>query len=315
MGEARRRKLLPLQVEHARFEGSAACAPPPAAEGWPLSVRSNQEQLERWFTQRKIKFFQPGIHDQPAFLAAEQSNPRALEFMARYVEARNYSNLELDDARRKICVAAEAVAAWLSRDGRAGQCVTAASSLSRMLDEMGIWNYTAKANVSVHFPPEVGSSERYFYSVDEGMPQAPHAVVVAPPFTIIDPSIKFQAYETVAMGASLPKLVISDEMLPYRPRYREMVSPMVRMRRALGDDEKKLELYMQRYNMPMLEVMKQLPPRQVPFGNGGHLGYAIVAVGGYAEQLRDCVHPNCFLDGLAPLEIFQRDVLPFLGRP
>lgn len=308
MGEARRRKLLALEAKNANGQNCAA----PAVNGWPLSTRSDQEELESWFTKKGIDFVRPGLHDQPAFLKAEQLNPRALEFMARYVEARTYSEIELADARRKILIAAEAVAARLSRDGRPGQCVTAASSLSRMLDEMGIWNYTAKANVSVHFPPEVGAGIRYFYGVDEGRREAPHAIVVAPPFTIIDPSIKLQAYEKVSMGASLPSLVISDEMLPYRPRYRELVSPEIRMQHGLGDDEQRIARYMQRYNTPMVEVMEQLPPRQVPFGNGGRLGYAIVAVGGYAEQLRDCIHPNCHLDGLAPPEIFRRDVLPLL---
>lgn len=308
MGEARRRKLFALQDENAKDEARSALA----AAGWPLSDRSQQEHLERWFMQRKIDFLRPGLHDQPSFLQAEQLNPRALEFMARYVEARNYDELELADAGRKIRIAAEAIAARLLRDGRPGQCVTAASILSRMLDEMGIWNYTAKANVSVHFPPEMGMGNHYFYSVDEEMPEAPHAVVVAPPFTIIDPSIKFQVYETASMGASLPNLVISDEMLPYRPRYCELVSPELRARQGLGDDEQKLERYMRRRNTSILEVMKQLPPRQVPFGKGGRLSYAIVAVGGYAEQLRDCLHPNCFLDGLAPPEILRRDVLPLL---
>jgi hypothetical protein len=306
MGEARRRKMLALQAKHA-MDGIST---EPAATGWPLSVRSVQEELERWFTQKGIDFLRPGLHDQPAFLATEQVNPRAMEFMARYVEARHYSELELADARRKILIAANAIAARLSRDGRPGQCVTAAGSLSRMLDEMSIWNYTAKANVSVHFPPEVGAGNRYFYGVDEGMYEAPHAVVVAPPFTIIDPSIKFQAYETVAMRAALPDLVLSDQMRPYRPRYRELVSPEHRTRLGLGEDEQKLERYMQRYHRSICDVMGQLRPREVPFGNGGRLGYTIVAIGGYAEQLRDCVHPNCHLDGLAPPEIFRRDVLP-----
>jgi hypothetical protein len=311
MGEARRRKLLTIQTEHEEGEGLSAIA----AAGWPLFVKGNQEELEAWFTQRKIGFLRPGLHDQPAFLKAEQLNPRALEFMARYVEARSYSELELSEARRKIRIAAEAIAARLARDGRPGKCVTAASSLSRMLDEMGIWNYTAKANVSVQFPPEVGAGTRYFYSVDVGMPEMPHAIVVAPPFTIVDISIKHQAYETRAMGASVPNLVISDVMQPYRPRYTDLVSPEFRARRGLGDDEQKLERHMQQFNASMLEVMTQLPPRQVSFGNGGLIGYAIVAVGGYAEHLRDCVHPNCHLDGLAPPEIFRQDVLPLVGRP
>lgn len=308
MGEARRRRLL---AQQSPSQAQATASPAPSA--WPLGNAGRQQELERWFDERGIDFSRPGLHDTPAFLRAEQRFPRALEFMARYVEARAYTPPELADARHKIQIAAEAVATRLARDGRPGQCVSAASGLSRMLDELGVWNFVAKANVSVRFPPELGAGSRFFYSVDLNMPEAPHAIVVAPPFTIVDPSIKYQAYETSAMAASVPGLVISDEMQAYHPRFTELISPEICEYRGLGEDEQSLERFVRRHHAAMLEVMEQLPPRQVPFGAGGSLGYTIVAVAGYAERLRDCVSPHCQLDGLTPPEIFRRDVLPRLS--
>ncbi|ELX11329.1 hypothetical protein Jab_2c34470 [Janthinobacterium sp. HH01] len=286
-------------------------ASPPVS--WPLSDQKEQAQLEAWFSAKGIDFNKPGIHDQRAFLKAEQVNPRVLEFVSRYVEARKYSDDELLDASRKIRIASEAVSAALERDGGLGKCIVAASSLSRMLDELGIWNYTAKANVSVHFPSDIRQSSRHFYSMDITRFEAPHAIVVAPPFAIIDPSIKFQAYDTPEMRASIPGLVISDEMRPYRPLYRNMISPELRALRRLGDDERQLELFIKTNSLHMLDLMAQLPPRQTHFGKDGCLEYAIVAIGGYPEKLHDLVHPNTLLDGLSPLEIFKRDVQPFVA--
>ncbi len=308
MGEARRRRLLAHQAP-----GQIQAAPSSAPGAWPLSNEARQRELERWFDERGIDFSRPGIQDTPAFLREERRFPRALEFVARYVEARAYTPPELADARRKVRIAADAVATRLARDGRPGRCVSAASGLSRMLDEMGIWNFVAKANVSVRFPPELGVGSRYFYSVDINMPDAPHAIVVAPPFTIVDPSIKHQVYETSAMAAALPGLVISDEMQAYRPEFTELISPEYCEYRGLGGGERQLERFLRQHHANMLEVLEQLPPRQVSTGAGGRIGYTIVAVGGYVERLRDCVSRHCQLDGLTPPEIFLRDVIPHLS--
>ncbi len=61
----------------------------------------------------------------------------------------------------------------------------------------------------------------------------------------------------------------------------------------------------------MLEFMKQVPSREIALEDG-RLGYGLVAVGGYQEQLRDLDGPNCSIDGLTPIQIFEQDVLPRL---
>src|SRR5690606_23422224 len=135
---------------------------------------------------------------------------------------------ELDEAERKIRVAADAVADRVARDGRQGLCVVASGILSRMLDELGVWNYTAKSNLTVRFPPSVSSEPRFCYSIDHGQCVAPHAVVVAPPFTVIDVTVKHQFYDEDALVQWLPPIAMSKELRPYRVASNELVSPSAR---------------------------------------------------------------------------------------
>lgn len=147
MGEARRRRLLAANEENS--------SKPSSEVYWPLTNTSTQRQLEAWFAQRGIDPSKPGLHDTPEFLRAEAQDPKALNLVARLVEARSYTSDELRQSERKILIAAEAVAERITRDGRHGPCVVASGILSRMLDELGVWNYTAKSNLTIHFPRSV----------------------------------------------------------------------------------------------------------------------------------------------------------------
>ena len=72
-----------------------------------------------------------------------------------------------------------------------------------------------------------------------------------------------------------------------------------------------IERFLNRDKPDMLELMQCLPAREITFGES-RLGYALVAVGGYQEQLRDLHGQNCTIDGMTPIEIYEHDVLPRL---
>jgi len=302
VGEAQRRKLLAATRQATAMPGSTGGL-------WPLSNIAAQQQLETWFTQRGMEPSTPGLHDTPAFLQAEQRDRRALDQVARLVEARSYTAEELGEAERKIQVAAQAVADRVARDERQGLCVVASGVLSRMLDELGVWNYTAKSNLTIHFPRSVSPEPRYFYSIDHGQFVAPHAIVVAPPFTVVDVTVKHQSYDEDAMGKWLPPMLMTKEMHPYRVKNNELVSPSVLA--ELRMHGMTVERYLAQEKSDMLELMRHLPSREVAF-DGGRLIYGLVAVGGYQERLCDLHGPNCSIDGLTPVEIYERDVLPKL---
>lgn len=276
---------------------------------WPLTNTLTQQYLNTWFGGRGIDTSTPCVQDTPSFLRAEEKDRNAMNLVARLVESRTYTPDELQQAERKILVAAEAVANRVARDGRNGLCVLASGLLSRMLDELGVWNYTAKSNLTIHFPPSVSPEPRYFYSINERQFVAPHAIVVAPPFTVVDTTVKYQMYDNEAMAHWLPPMVVGKEFRPYQVTPSELVSPeiqeILRLRRLT------VEQHLLREQSTMLELMKQLPSREVAL-DGGRLGYAIVAVGGYQERLCDLNVQNCSIDGLTPMQIFEHDVLPRL---
>lgn len=80
-----------------------------------------------------------------------------MNMVARLVEAKTYSSDYLLAAEKKVLVAADAVYRRVARDGRPGLCVVASGILSRILDELGVWNYTAKSNLAIYFPQTVSS--------------------------------------------------------------------------------------------------------------------------------------------------------------
>lgn len=301
MGEARRRKLM------ANTAGGAATLP--VTTLWPLSNQTSQRQLEEWFVRRDIDPSSPGLHDSAAFLCAERQDPKALNMVARLVEARTYSSEYLLAAEKKVLVAADAVCRRVARDGRPGLCVVASGILSRILDELGVWNYTAKSNLAIYFPQKVSKEPRYFYSIDFGRFTAPHAIVVAPPFTVADITVKYQAYDNIAMAQALPNMAMVKEFRQYRLSPAELISPEVR--EVLSMQGMSIERFLDRDKPDMLELMKYLPAREATFGES-RLGYGLVAVGGYQEPLHELHAQNCSIDGMTPIEIYEYDVLPRL---
>lgn len=302
MGEGRRRKL--AQEQRLAQRDSL----PPSQ--WPLSDARRQGQLEEDFKRLGIDFSTPGFHDSPPFLAAEAQRAEMLDDYARYVEVRTYTEPELADARRKIEIAAEVVSAAVEQDGRMGKCVVASGILCRILDELGVWNFCAKATLSVTFPPELAGQRRFFHAIDEGVFEAPHAIVVAPPFLVVDTTAAAQSYDVPEMTSALPKLIMQPEFIPYQWIDEDIAAPQARARFASRGHS--VRQHLQRHNPYMLKRMTDFPGRRVDFA-GGTLAYVITGVGGYAEQLRDLIDPNCQLAGKTALSLFEDQIRPRLA--
>lgn len=302
MGEAKRRKSAAVNL----FETAEGPAVPAV---WPLSSPAFQTELEGWFSARKIDCSAPGFHDSPEFLKEERKSADILNRMARLVEARTYTPEYLEEAGRKIRIAAEAVASQVKRDSRLGLCVAASGVLSRMLDHLGIWNYTAKSNLAIHFPSAVSRTPRFFYSLDQGHFTAAHAIVVAPPFTVIDITLGRQPYDTPAIRKWVPETILSSEFERYEATVEDLISPELRLfMQSRGQSGSE---FLATQKPTMIELMRQLPGRKVS-RNSGHLDYGIVAVGGYTERLEEMPLQGCGINGLTPLEIFTRFVFPKL---
>lgn len=276
---------------------------------WPLQNTDTAKRLERAFRNRNIDFQLPGFCDHPNFLKTEQQNPRFLEAYAQYIEARPYAEDYLGDARRKIEIVAEAVRAAVAEDGRVGACVDASGMLGRMLDRLGVWNYIAKACLTITFPEKSRLPQTYFYGVDLHKTTAPHAIVVAPPFVCVDVTAKYQAFEE-NQAAHIPNKVLLEEFVPATWSEKEIAAPEVAEIAAFSGLT--LSSYLRREHGNMLEVAQALPARQRPATNPEQamLKYIIVAVGGVIEPLEGVVgYKPC---NRTALQIFNEDVLPRL---
>ncbi|CAG9169713.1 hypothetical protein [Cupriavidus pinatubonensis] len=271
---------------------------------WTLSDAAKQSELERTFQRHGIAFGAPGFYDDPNFLAREQRDPRYLELYARYVEARAYDEAYLADARRKIDVAAEVLRSEVERDGRLGACVDVSGMLGRMLDRLGVWNYVAKATLTIQFPAGSGLTPRYFWSFDVGEFAAPHAIVIAPPYYVVDVTAKLQHYDR-QRAQLLPQMVLAENFKAanWRPEdlaNHELLAHLQRHRISF-------DRFLQQQNPGMASVMEHLLPRAFTFGET-RLKYVIVAVGGTIEPLEGITgyKPN----GRTAQTIFDSDILP-----
>lgn len=303
MGEAKRRRLIAARNVGEKGEIAAEIQ----AGSWPLADDDKLEQVQRTLSRHRIDFSRPGFHDGPAFISAERSDGTFIDNVARLVEAKQYSVDELRAAAAKIEIAAEAVRAAVEADGRPGLCVTASGVLSRMLDALGVWNYCAKSTLTITFPSHVSRSKRYFYAIDAGQFTAPHSIVVAPPFSVIDLTAKYQSYDEQGMAEALPGMIMSRSFTPYNWSSEDIVAPSMRHLGLRGRAEVVNHLRLR--NPQMLEMMRQLPGRQVNIADDVILQYVLVGVGGYAERLEE-LHENARINGRMPLEIFNEDVMP-----
>lgn len=276
---------------------------------WSLSNAETQRSLEQAFERDGITFTTAGFCDSPEFLAREQDDAHYLELYARYVESRAYDETYLADAKRKIEVVAEAVRAAVDADGRLGACVDASGMIGRMLDKLGVWNYVAKATLTVNFPAASGLSPRYFWSFDYGQFAAPHAIVIAPPYYVIDATVRYQPYSQ-RRAALIPTLVLADhfqaaQWCPEDLANHDLLAELDRRHISFNE-------FLLRQAPGMASILAQLPPRSV-IADQTELKYAIVAVGGTVEPLEGITgyRPS----GRTALTIFQQDVEPKLSLP
>ncbi len=163
---------------------------------WTYSDPYQEKKLNKLFQKLSIDISTPGFYDSPPFLEKEKSDPRFLENYAYFVHTRTYSQEYLQNASQKIEIVSETLRACLEADGRKGACVDISGMAGRMLDRLGVWNYVAKATLTIEFPIQSKIDPRFFWLFDKGNFVAPHAIIVAPPYTIVDITVRHQQYET-----------------------------------------------------------------------------------------------------------------------
>ena len=271
---------------------------------WSLSNRSEKRRLEREFKKLGILTVLPGFYDDPAFIKQEQIDPYILNKYAHLVESKNYDGKYLEFARNSIEIVAEVMSSVVSDDGRQGACVDASGIVGRMLDELQIWNYVAKATLTVVFDSKTGLTPKHFWDLDDGEFAAAHAFVVAPPFGVIDVTVSNQHWNDTQKSC-LPHLVMADSWAIPKWDISDIANDRIQL--YLKANRIPPKQYLAQTNPQMLEVLSVLKPRLI-VTDSVSLKYIPVAVGGFMEKLDGI--SNYKPTGMSALELFEEMVLP-----
>lgn len=158
---------------------------------------------------RKIPIDLPGFYNNQNFISQERRDPKYLEEYARFVRDKPYSDDYLEKAAQTIPHICSILHDELVRDGAHGACVNMSIALSKILESEGFWNYIVKGALTIKFPTESKITPSYFWPVDQGNFDAGHAWVVAPPFSVIDLTVKQQPYQRGEFDY-IPDFILSD---------------------------------------------------------------------------------------------------------
>lgn len=265
------------------------------------------EDIVSDFSARGIPTNSPGFFDHPAFLKIERDQPSYLNNYARFVQAQPYSEEYLARARREIPEIARLLHRELLADGRQGACIDLTMMLGKALNQEGFWNYQTKGGLTLSFPRTSGITPKYFWPADSHNPGTGHSWLVAPPFAVIDLTIKQQHHTEGAQY--LPEYVLTEETDPVAGALDDVASPEIRasaVRRGIPLSAILTRLY------PSIEPFwRVFPPQAFRFGE---LTLKYVATGVSApDSPHD--HPGAWkCNGRRAGQMYQEVILPHLRQ-
>ncbi len=271
---------------------------------------ANFDKLRDDFHSHSIPTTDPGFCDHEAFLRIEQSqSPEYLNNYAAFVARQHYDDDYLIRAAQTIESLAGLLHAELVNHSRLGACVDIAGILGRMLEREGIWNCLIKGSLTVDFPKGTGLDTEYFWSVDEGDFVAGHSWVYAPPFTVVDISVKQQRFAD-AKREYVPDMIISRDTTLVDVDANDYLSPLVRhTMNAQGIPEAR-HLQMGVQFVPA--IVSCFPAIQEVGPGGSQLKYAPAAI--HAPDGTFEIMTNMTFDGLTPFELYTTKIRPAIER-
>ncbi|HEY2446044.1 MAG TPA: hypothetical protein VGI20_09930 [Rhizomicrobium sp.] len=134
-----------------------------------------------------------------------------------------------------------------------GACVNVATMLARMLDRLAVWSFAVRGSLTIEIPSRPKVGKRYFPEcdlLDHEDNVTGHGWLVAPPFLIVDSTLKHQKWVDLdpVISALLPQLVAAEDGGIIRPRWDDVVS----------------DTLIRKYNVPKSELNSELPYRFKP---------------------------------------------------
>ncbi len=274
-----------------------------------LDKSKNYKNYLDYFTSEKIDISYPGFYDDEQFFKLEQKNPNLLESYAGFVDQKTFDNQYLDNAERIIKLTTALLYKQLQTDGRLGACIDASMVLSRILEKEGIWNYQVKGSLTITFPKQTLLKRKFFWSVDQGNYVAAHSWIIAPPFKIVDLTIRQQPYKQ-GEETFLPEVVLKKETKVSTLDLEDIVEPNILniLKIQYGNDKVKI---MNAISSNLISFTNRFKPEL--FEEEGVI-FKYSPTGIVAPDLPFELATSLKLNGLYGIEIYNKIVRPQLNN-
>jgi hypothetical protein len=265
------------------------------------------DEQARMFKNLQVDYSVPGFYDDPNFMEAEKKRPDLLDNYASFVKQQEYSIEYNKKADHIIQTVSGILHKQLEHDGRLGACVDVSNALSKILEKEGIWNYVVKGSLTITFTKVTGLQKKYFWSAGHGEFSAGHAWVVAPPYTVIDLSIKQQPYPGKE-GDHIPQFIISKTTVPDIAAPEDILQTDIL--RNIQRAQSLTAMQVLKKTMPRFEQFTNFfKPLQITIGST-HFKYSPVAIAAPDTTLTE-FRSLCLL-GKHPNEIYTELIKPLL---
>jgi hypothetical protein len=261
------------------------------------------EQFLTEFESKGIPVDKPDFYDHPNFILAERNDSSYLNNYAAFVAAKPYSDDYLSNARKVITNTANILQQYLLANGRKGACVDITGIFARILEREGIWCACIKGSCTIEFPKNSGEENTYFWSVDHGDFTAGHSWLFAPPFNIVDITLRKQDYSG-NKNNHIPDMILEDSGINSKPEIEDIISPSAIAELQMHRVPRKN--YFNAVAQEMLNIQKSFPVLKIRGNLDTKIKYCPVAIHASEEPL-DGLN-NMRFDGMSPLELYQNEI-------
>ncbi|OFZ59112.1 MAG: hypothetical protein A2328_10895 [Bdellovibrionales bacterium RIFOXYB2_FULL_36_6] len=273
-----------------------------------VNYLSSFAQIIEDFRSKGIPVDIPGFYDHQNFIIQEKLNPNYLNNYAAFVAKRSYSSQYIDKAKNEIAIMAELMRQELVKDGRLGACIDISLVLSKILEEEGYWNYIVKGALTLIFPSILNISRKYFWPCDTKSPAiAGHVWIAAPPFSVIDITVKkqpFEKHEEVYLPDMVLESTTSELSIDTIDIFNRADIDIVQQRSGIEESD-----MIARICPHIYEMTKVFKPTKVNH-NGVTLKYIPCAISAPNENLKNIT--SLCLNDMNGNEIYQSIIKPKL---
>lgn len=270
------------------------------------------EDLQKRLNGMGIPTDKAGFFDHPAFVAMEREDPSFLDEYARLVHWRTLDPAYLERAERIINVVADKLHRGLMTEGRLGACIDTSMTMGRILDLFGVWNYVVRGSLRITFPADSGHEPFFFWPVDEddgSGREFGHKWLVAPPFSVIDVTVKLQEYPRPFRDL-LPETVLAKNPPTTTVEPEDILCPkaILLARQQGASPAQALALFVPKF---VRFFAADFPAYMVHCENGVRLKYVPIGIGGSDAPLS---HIRSFVvQGRTAFEYYEQEIKPALA--